>query len=62
MIYFDKFTGKQYDLPSDALSHFNGHKCEYCGSECIDRCFICGAPQCCLKCCMENSDNINTNK
>ena len=31
----------------------NGVLCETCGHECIDRCPVCGAPQCCPACCSE---------
>lgn len=31
----------------------NGRKCERCGTECVDGCLSCGAPQCCPKCCLE---------
>ena len=27
--------------------------CDTCGEELIDRCFICGAPVCCPRCCAE---------
>ncbi|MES0445049.1 MAG: hypothetical protein ABUJ92_00750 [Desulfobacterales bacterium] len=29
----------------------NGNFCFDCGTECIDNCPRCGAPQCCPKCC-----------
>lgn len=29
----------------------NGNKCELCESECVDDCAMCGAPQCCPRCC-----------
>jgi hypothetical protein len=54
-MYRDRFTGKLVDHPSDLLPEFNGNKCEFCGSECIDRCLLCGAPQCCPRCCVESS-------
>lgn len=31
----------------------NKQFCDVCGTECVDRCFKCGAPQCCPKCCDE---------
>lgn len=36
----------------------NGRKCEDCGTECNDRCLVCGAPQCCPKCCIEATSEI----
>lgn len=50
----DRYTGKPVDYPSDLLPALNGEKCDHCGSECIDRCVICGAPQCCPVCCRES--------
>jgi hypothetical protein len=49
----DQYSGKPMDKPSDALSSKNGGRCETCGTETIDRCTRCGAPQCCPKCCAE---------
>jgi len=51
----DKFTGRKLDLPSDNLPSFNGNQCDDCGCECIDKCFICGAPQCCINCCINDN-------
>ena len=31
----------------------NGQYCDECGTELIDRCWRCGAPVCCPKCCDE---------
>jgi len=36
----------------------NGVKCEACGGECIDRCPVCGAPQCCPRCCDEEMNKV----
>lgn len=36
----------------------NGNICFTCGSECIDKCSQCGAPQCCPKCCAETIREI----
>ena len=46
----DKFTGKQVDKISDLLPEDNGQFCD-CGTELINRCYICGAPICCPACC-----------
>jgi hypothetical protein len=54
MNYFDKFTGKPIDKLSDRLPRLNGGKCELCGTPTIDCCPVCGAPQCCPKCCEES--------
>jgi hypothetical protein len=51
--YHDKFTGKPVDKPSDLLPENNGETCDECGTELIDRCYRCGAPVCCPKCCFE---------
>lgn len=53
--YRDRFTGKAVDCASDLLPEFNGQKCEHCGSECINNCLVCGAPQCCPVCCEETT-------
>lgn len=52
-MYTDRFTGKLIDYPSSNLPSLNGDKCDNCGSELIDRCIRCGAPQCCPWCCAE---------
>jgi len=31
----------------------NGGRCETCGTETIDHCPVCGAPQCCPSCCAD---------
>jgi hypothetical protein len=49
----DKFTGKPIDKASDRLPHPNGGRCETCGTETIDHCAVCGAPQCCPSCCAD---------
>jgi len=49
--YIDRFTGKPIDRIR--LPKLNGETCDECGSECIDNCIICGAPQCCPACCAE---------
>ena len=49
----DKFTGKPIDKLSDRLPHPNGGRCETCGTETIDHCPVCGAPQCCPSCCAD---------
>lgn len=53
MSHTDRFTGKEYDSISDRLPHYNGQKCDTCGGPAIDHCAMCGAPQCCPKCCAE---------
>lgn len=50
--YRDHFTGKVVDHLSDLLPRPNGQHCEHCGGPCIDRCMMCGAPQCCPACCI----------
>lgn len=32
--------------------------CDECGTELIDECLRCGAPQCCPKCCAETTQEI----
>lgn len=62
MIYQDKYTWKQTDRPR--WSDFgtpNGTFCEVCGTECIDRCINCGAPQCCPKCCHDTKIELKCN-
>lgn len=49
----DRFTGKPIDKASDRLPRPNGGHCDECGSETIDHCPVCGAPQCCPKCCSD---------
>ena len=49
----DYYSGKLVDKPSDLLPQKNGGICETCGTETIDKCPRCGAPQCCPECCME---------
>ena len=58
----DRFSGKPIDKPSDMLPEKNGGICEHCGSETIDHCPMCGAPQCCPTCCKEISKAIRNNK
>ena len=31
----------------------NGGRCSICGGETVDRCLVCGAPQCCPACCAD---------
>ena len=33
-------------------------KCEHCGTTIIDDCWVCGAPQCCPKCCEETTKEL----
>ena len=54
--HIDKFTGKQFDKTSDHFPHLNGKKCDICGTDKIDHCLRCGAPQCCPKCCSADED------
>ena len=56
---YDRFTGKPFDKTSDRLPEANGHFCDECGTELIDHCIICGAPQCCPKCCAEAQDALD---
>jgi hypothetical protein len=37
----------------EAMRHPNGMICDDCGTECVNNCLQCGAPQCCPKCCDE---------
>jgi hypothetical protein len=55
MAVADPWTGKLRDYPSDLLPKPNGGTCDQCGSACIDRCLMCGAPQCCPVCCLEDT-------
>jgi len=34
-------------------------KCEHCGTELIDKCYRCGAPVCCPRCCAETEPRRN---
>lgn len=51
------FDPSRDGLVSDLLPKPNGGTCEYCGSQTIDRCLLCGAPQCCPVCCFEEIYN-----
>lgn len=53
----DPWTGKPVDSLSDLLPSPNGEKCDHCGGDCIDRCVMCGAPQCCPACCIESRED-----
>jgi hypothetical protein len=53
----DPWTGKPVDSLSDLLPAPNGGKCDHCGGDCIDRCMMCGAPQCCPACCIESRED-----
>lgn len=55
-VYRDHFTGKVVDHLSDLLPSPNGQHCDHCGGPCIDRCMMCGAPQCCPACCIEEQE------
>lgn len=55
-IYRDHFTGKVVDRLSDLLPSPNGGHCDHCGGPTIDRCMMCGAPQCCPACCIESQE------
>ena len=54
----DRFTGKPVYKPSDLLPALNGGRCDECGTQTIDRCLRCGAPQCCPACCADSSVEI----
>lgn len=50
----DRFTGKPApEAVSQRLPRTTKEVCETCGTQIIDRCLVCGAPQCCPKCCHE---------
>lgn len=51
MARVDKFTGKPWPREWSEMGNPNGQQCDDCGTECIDRCPRCGAPQCCPRCC-----------
>ena len=51
----DMWTGRPLDKPSDNLPKTTREKCEACGHPIVDRCYYCGAPQCCPKCCERDS-------
>ncbi len=34
-------------------------KCEHCGTELIYKCYHCGAPVCCPRCCADTEPRIN---
>ena len=53
--FFDRWTGREIDRTTESLPSSNGMFCETCGTECVDRCLICGAPQCCPRCCWETT-------
>ena len=44
-------VGKPIPQFIDETEH---EKCEYCGTELVSNCVICGAPVCCPKCCNES--------
>ena len=55
------FTGK----PTPRILAKTQKRCDDCGTELINDCWVCGAPVCCPKCCMEaitqmESTNANT--
>lgn len=54
MTVIDRYTGRVYDNLSDMLPYPNGMYCDDCGHYLIDRCAMCGAPQCCPKCCIDS--------
>lgn len=54
MKHSDKHLFREVDRLSDLLPSPNGDTCEYCGHYTIDRCPMCGAPQCCPRCCRES--------
>lgn len=39
-------------------SQKDGRHCEHCGTKIIDNCPVCGAPQCCPKCCDETTKEL----
>ncbi len=43
-------TGKTISSIQDYKEH---EKCEFCGGELISNCWICGAPVCCMACCVK---------
>ena len=51
------YTGALTDAANrlDVLERGQKMKCEECGTELIDQCLRCGAPQCCPKCCLEDA-------
>lgn len=51
----DPWTGKLVDKPSDLMTSEGVSKCDECGTRLINRCFRCGAPVCCPKCCKESA-------
>jgi hypothetical protein len=54
----DNFTNQPIDKPSDIFPRLNGGHCDFCGSATIDHCPVCGAPQCCPRCCAETTEQI----
>ena len=54
----DPYTGKPVHQASDLLPSPNGETCDVCGTELIDRCLVCGAPQCCPICCAEAAQEM----
>ena len=53
-MWTDQYTGRQLDRPSSRASRLpaeNGQTCGECGTKLIDRCYRCGAPVCCPRCC-----------
>ena len=47
-------TGKPFPENLDSIEH---EKCDFCGTELISNCLICGAPVCCPKCCNSGVKN-----
>lgn len=58
--YRDRFTGKPVDSFVELLPCLNGGVCEVCGAGTIDRCLVCGAPQCCPVCCAATTRELRT--
>jgi hypothetical protein len=54
----ERFTGRVVDNLSDVLPINLSEKCDYCGYTLSARCYQCGAPVCCPKCCDEEMERL----
>ena len=51
--WINRFSGKPEPGGFERFGRPAGYKCDDCGTECICDCMVCGAPNCCPRCCAE---------
>lgn len=51
--WINRFSGKPEPGGFERFGRRAGYKCDDCGTECICDCMVCGAPNCCPRCCAE---------